>query len=161
MKKLWALLLVGVLMFSLTACGSKKTELTLDNYEKYLEVNMSCSESGDGVRFMNPVLGYTGSWYPQISGRVKVSGVSSNYDYNDVVITVEISGTYDDYGAYTNEINSTDNEFEMSITVETDIAGNGENFDKFALGEKLVTRNALIDGECKVVDISGTVTPAQ
>ncbi|MBR2937742.1 MAG: hypothetical protein IKB80_04535 [Oscillospiraceae bacterium] len=167
MKKALSLILALVMCLSLCACGSAskgstsaEIELTLDNYQKYLQVDVSCSASGEGVRFMNPIPGYTGPWYPEILSIVSTKGVSTNFNYNDVVVVIEISGTYDDYHAYENALNSKDNPFEMTITVETDIAGNGKNTDIFKLAYKLVTRNALINSTWKVVSISGTVTPA-
>lgn len=167
MKKALSLIFSLVLCLSLCACGSAskgsasaEIELTLDNYQNYLQVYVSSNASGEYVRFMNPIPGYTGPWYPEILNIVSTKGVSTNFNYNDVVVEIEISGTYDDYHAYENAPNSQGNPFEMTITVDTDIAGNGTNTDIFKLANKLVTRDALINSTWKVVSISGTVTPA-
>ena len=75
MKKITAFLLVVCLSISLCSCGAGK-KLTKDNYEQYLSVGASVS-TGDT---------------PHIT--CFCTPETENYDFNDVVITIRVTGTY-------------------------------------------------------------------
>ena len=79
-KKIISLLLFLVCMLSLVACSlineATGTKLTLDNYEQYLKVVARCSSSGISCH---------------------ANSVTTNYDFNDVKLTVKVQGKYKIY----------------------------------------------------------------
>ena len=155
MKKLIALLLALVMCLSLCACGGKsnEVELTSENYATYLNISSSHSHTGTATIMMidggkSPVC------YPEASGVIKVVGVSSNYDYNNLVIKVKATATYDTYtGSIDSKRTGTSTD---EVTISCDIAGNGsESFTIFNdTSCKVDVYSINIDWE--VVSISGT-----
>ena len=160
MKKILALTLVFVMCFSLISCAYyPKTKLTMANFHKYLKISPSLQGGGTGNSFSSKddIL-----WYPKILGSVSVRGASDNFIYNDIVIVVELSGTYDAYQNQATTPCSKNNKFKITITVETDIAGNGEHSELFTLEEGFFTSLSSIASTytITIISVSGTVTPA-
>ena len=158
MKRIVALVLVIAMCFPLSACSffTKKTKLTIENFNKYLKLNIVCQGNGDGVESRDSIV-----WYPEIKVGFSVTGASSNFNYNDIVVEIEFSGTYDACRKINNFSGEAVNKpFKMTVTVEADIAGNGELFETIKLAEDFFTKNAFIDCKCTVTSVSGNVTPA-
>lgn len=186
MKKALSLLLALVLCLSLCACGGNtgsnenttnedttngnpdEIALTLDNYSKYLSVTafMHDPASTEGL-FVGAVNNGTGISYDggstfyvynHFSSNVKVEGVSTNYNYNDVSLTIRFTGTYKTVDINTNKWNG-GNEINSEATVECNIAGEGSVWEDFSGNGGYMLRK-MADVEWEVVEICGTVTPA-
>ena len=166
---------------SLVACGGNGgTELTVDNYSKYLEISsyfidsdkadgiiVSALNYGEGLQTKN---GYVSHVYNIMDIVASVSGLSQNFNYNDIKITCKLTGTY---GTYESEPAGTMHElnyiygfsgsgtFSKEIVIECDISGNGYTSEEVInLSNRLYTSKEAIDYTLEVVSISGTVTPA-
>ena len=76
--------------FVFVGCGAKGTKLTFDNYENYLDLNIKQDYENRGV----PSVYGTISEHAAILFRANANGVSSNYNYNDVVPTQHLLHKY-------------------------------------------------------------------
>ena len=191
MKKTISILLVLVTCLSMCACAaetkSNGIELTLDNYEQYLDVSASAyiRKEYEGYSF---VIGRSGAYDfitddfgQNIYGSVSVKGLSQNFNYSNIKIEVEITGKcfHCDLDAKMDENEKTLrwSDFEFVATCsKVDITGKGssDGSDKFALpaGRGVpvlsyangVTRyykeSDFLEYTCKVISVSGTATPA-
>lgn len=172
MKKLLSMLLICTMMFCLAACGkSKDIELTLDNYDDYLKIEVNSYAYGDmygvseGVKVSDTT--YALMFYGDINGNAYVKGASTNFNYNDVKIKVKLSGEYESYkfdtymlGSFAESENGT---YEMIFELDTNISGDSEQFNvEYALPDGYVTHNHLLyNTNVEVIEISGTVTPVE
>ena len=148
--------------------NSDEIALTLDNYSKYLSVtafmNNPASTEGLFVGAVNNGMGipYDGGStlyvYRHFSSNVTVEGVSTNFNYNDVSLTVRFTGTYKTVDINTRKWNG-GNEINSEVTVECNIAGEGSIWEDFSGNGGYMLRK-MADVEWEVVAISGTVTPA-
>ena len=175
MKKVISLILALVLCLSLCACGggsSTGTPLTLDNYEDYLAFRVNVSEpsfteglsvsnlnSGKGIRYdIDTGSGYTFVLYDYFNISASAIGVSTNFNYNDVVITVLVKVNYKTVDIGTNVWTEAE-EYETELVFDCNIAGNGgestvlQGTDKNMLGK-------MMEYSWEIIDISGNVTPA-
>ena len=153
MKKAISLLLALVICLSLCACGGSKVELTLENYKTYLDVNIKSFAPGDSDAWRFPDAPHCRSEY---IGFVGCAGASTNYDYNDIKITVRFYGNAD---IYVDSV-KTKYKFDETITVSCDIGGKGNSFVELFEG-KLATRMIDEDSvECswEIISITGTVS---
>lgn len=154
MKKAISLLLTLVLCLSLCACSkSNEVILTLENYKTYLNLDIHSFAPGDSDAYSFPGAPHCRSEY---IGFVGCAGASTNYDYNDVKITVRFYGNAD---IYVDSV-KTQYKFDETITVSCDIGGKGNSFVELFEG-KLATR--MIDEDSvkcswEVVSISGSVS---
>ena len=174
MKRIISILLC-VLFIGLTfcACGSKETQLTVDNYKDYLNVDIKVSVSGsadDSVLASGAILKdgsrFSGSAFTKLAYWGEVSGASSNFNYNDVKIKVKISGTYEgmknmkDY-PFTDYQSIGDVPFEYEAEISTDISGSGKLETVYVdIPDDVCTDGNLIKSEVEIIEISGTVSPA-
>ena len=176
MKKTHALLLVLVMVLSLCACGAKKeTQLTLDNYKDYLTIeavgttSTSYDDSVDvpGLYLNNGDYCIGGAKFTKLAYYASVEGASSNFNYNNVVIKIRVFGTYEglknakgfpfvdyqDAGSFP---------FDHIFEVRTNIAGIGESTWEYEeIPDNMCTESSLVNDEYEIVEISGTVSPAQ
>ena len=195
MKKMISLMLAMIMCLSFFACASNtpvetkanEIELTLDNYEQYLDVSAYAGlrKEYEGNSF---VIGRSGAYdfitddfSQNIYGYVYVDGLSQNFNYSNIKIEVEITGKcfHCDLDAKMNENEETLrwSIFEFVATCsKVDITGKGRNngSDKFALpvGRGVpvlsyapgVTQyyedRDFLEYTYKVISISGTVVPA-
>lgn len=191
MKKAISILLVLVMCLSMcsifTGCRSNGIELTLDNYEQYLDVSASAwlQKDYEGYSF---VIGRSGAYdfitddfSQNIYGDVSVKGLSQNFNYSNIKIEVEITGKcfHCDLGAKKDENEKTLrwSNFEFVATCsKVDITGKGSSngSDKFSLpsGRGVpvlsyangVTRyyeeRDFLEYTYKVISVSGTIIPA-
>ena len=161
MKKAISLLLALVLCLSLCACSKENAEssksneviLTLDNYKTYLNLDIHSFAPGDSDAYGFPGAPHCRSEY---TGAISCTGASTNYDYNNIEITVKFTGTADVYE------NSKKIEYtiDKTETISCDIGGKGGSFVELFVG-KLATR--MIDEDSvkcswEVVSISGSVS---
>ena len=143
-------------------------ELTLDNYSKYLKigawisnpsstegVNVQAFNSGNGIRYDG---GNTYYLFKYFYHSVTVKGVSSNFNYNDIVITIRFTGTYKTVTLNTNEWTD-GGEVNTEVTIECNIAGNGSMRDKLE-GNGGYMHAEMSNIKYEIVAISGTVTPS-
>lgn len=153
MKKFVALLLAMVICLSLCACGGKSNEieLTLENYATYLNISYRYNSEGN-AKILNFGDGKLISCTSMESCNMTVSGASPNYDYNNVVITLKVSATYDTYEGFDKTAGVTSTE---EVTISCDIGGNGnQSFIIFDDPSCVIdTQSIKIDWE--VVAISG------
>ena len=172
MKKIIILLSIGTMVFCLTACGkSKEIELTLENYDDYLNIDVSGHASGDmygvsqSVRLTDDYSALM--FYGDIIGNAYVKGASTNFNYNDVKIKIKLSGEYESYkfdtymlGTFAQSENGT---YEMIFELDTNISGDSEQVsDDFSLPDGYVTHDYLLyNKNVEVIEISGTVTPVE
>lgn len=169
MKKKMAILLSLILIVVCCACGNKKTKLTLDNYSKYLSVSAGVYPPGfdtnDSARFPGGVPLTDGSLtfylYRHLNTYARVDGLSTNFNYNDVVVTVRVDETFRTYDTKKKEWSS-DKPISEKYTVACDIAGNGKIVGNIseAGGSIANMHEDMATYEWEVVDISGTVSPA-
>ena len=163
MKKALSLILALALCLSMCACAGGKSneiELTLDNYMQYLKIVSSYVGKGT----TNVTAGYWGtvSRTTKLYANLKVEGTSTNFNYNNVKITFLCSGSYGtttlasvggdaDKGSFQT--------FNQTVELTTDISGAGSLYPDLvaAPGGKAIVE---VISECKVIAVSGTVTPA-
>ena len=140
----------------------------MENYKKYLKIKhyfgtslelkdaLYCqsANNGLGVEYDG---GYTWYLYNRIDSAVWISGASTNFIYNDIVLTVRFTGTYDAY--YFDDYDKT-MPIEMDVTIECDIGGNGYAEGYFYLADKYYTYDEFINYNWEIVSISGTVSKA-
>lgn len=156
-KKLLMIMLCGVLLIGLTGCGNGKSDndtinLTMDNYEDYLDIEVDYNVGG----YSTQLPGYSFYFYDTIKGNVKVTGASTNYDYNNVEVEVKISGTYDLYQKTSQKYSrGTEKELDKTIIVKCNVGGSGEkSFSESLLG---YTYMKSIDARYEIVNISGSI----
>lgn len=147
-------------------------KLTKDNYEKYL--NISCSQTLKGELDYGEVMGAShigSSVYTAIDISLSVSAKSQNYDYNDVIVEVKITGYYVPLTAnvvrrigwnltmeeyYYDNMNPID----ITLTATTDIVGSGEDVKTIELqDEQFLLDNSVEISGYEIVSVSGTMTP--
>ena len=169
MKRTISIFLSLVMALSLCACGGKsnETELTLDNYSTYLTASVSDpgSEDAVGVHSYNNGYGipYDGGstlyLYNHLNTAVTVVGSSTNFNYNDVSVTVRFAGTYKTVDLHTCEWGDAI-PVDMEVVAECNISGNGQASDSFSYNDECNMDDAMANVEWEVVAVSGTVSPA-
>ncbi|MBQ7817571.1 MAG: hypothetical protein IJ388_02075 [Oscillospiraceae bacterium] len=141
MKKVISLVLVLLLMFSICSCGEKKIALTADNCTDYLKIKTQASHASD-VSLKNGPNGYSAykatdgttffassaSSYYTIS--VFVEGVSSNYQYEDITLEINLSGYYyscsrGDIDKY-DKLNKTGVNQKLTVKCNLNVSGTGK-----------------------------------
>ena len=165
---------------SIEAQTSESNEilLTLENCYKYLNIGAAARCDSDifdgkalGVQMLNGGKGietkngyHTFYVYKYINLFATVSGVSQNYNYNDISVTIKIQGTYRTYddskvnsGVYGFSGTET---FEKEIEIECNVAGSGSFKEAMELSDGLYTHDDVIQFEVEVIKISGSISPA-
>ena len=133
---------------------NKSIVLNMENYTSYL--NIKATVLG------NTSEDFTGNFYKKSSLFVKCSGTSSNFNYNNIVIQVEFTGTITSY-------NGTKENIKEIVTLnKCDISGNGEIFiplrdvtdknDYISFKDNSGYYNSVTG---KIINVSGTVTPVK
>lgn len=121
MKKILLTLLSLLICISICSCAKEEgIELNLENYEDYLIVEQQHYVGGEEE--------FTGGNWSDIVSEISVEGVSTNYIYKDVEIDFVLHGAYyvDDDGPDADWLGFTDKIISKVITVECNVAGNGE-----------------------------------
>ena len=186
MKKVMALLMALVLVLSLVACGggsgngeekkdsnSKDIEITLDNYSKYFDITSDawCDPDIDNSINVGSLNGGKGIhtegsyWatvvYKSIEFSVDVSGLSQNYNYNDIVVKGKLTGIYETYDGGKDSsglfaFNNTKT-YEKEISIECDITGVGF-FAETINGSGESYHDDLAEAKFEITSISGSVS---
>ena len=152
MKKALSLILALVLCLPLCACSVETNtnvadvnaiELTLDNYEQYLEVGARAQLKEDYKASNHFVLGVASDGYSKfvtydfgqnIYGYIWTKGLSQNFNYNDVKIEVEFTGRFCHFDLMTHQDDMEDtatwDQFSFKgICDRLDITGKGNNWE--------------------------------
>lgn len=161
-KKLCTICLAIIVITNLTGCQSASTEekvennsitLTVDNYSDYLDVVATCNVTGYAPSE------YSDAYGNALTSTLSVTGASSNFNYENVVVEIEVYGTYErSYKLMGRERYGDDKEFSEPLTVECNIAGNGSTSATTELSG-CYTRDAFLNATYRITNISGTVTP--
>ncbi|MBE6913510.1 MAG: hypothetical protein E7472_01045 [Ruminococcaceae bacterium] len=146
--------------------------LTVDNYDKYLNVsfNPQLFDATDYARMMGLDKDIGTYVYSGIETSVNVSGKTDNYDYNDVVVTVKYSGFYVPLSAdiikqqnkgeitYEEYFYNNMSDIDVSLTATTDIVGNGSASNLISIPDGYWVWNDTVSLSYEVVDVSGILT---
>ena len=160
MKKL--LISIFILSISLVGLGCGKDdsiELTKDNYEEYLDITARCHTTGSNT-FSN-----RSDLYDEIESSVIVQGVSSNFNYKDVTVTVLIAGSYkptDSDGRIRDDLPELGT-IKQELNIKCDVSGSGEATAVDELNEGFsvwFTTDQYINAGYEVVNVTGKVVPA-
>lgn len=193
MKKATSIILVLVICLSLCACSnggtggedtgkSNEIELTLENYEQYLDVSASAGTQLDFEGNAYIILGYdemeaqhilTSDYSKNIYGYVRVEGLSPNFNYHNIKIEVEFKGK-----CLTCDTTLTrDDDMEaikqwqtysfMAFCDKVDITGCGRGETPYLIGSDRGIPYSysglcadFLEYEYTVISISGSVSPA-
>lgn len=171
MKKILYALFILTLMISTCSCSSKPkgTELTLENYEQYLAIESYSGASSKGKT--------CGSYLPPDGGGhgmsdlahfgLKITGASTNYDYENVELEIQVKGTIDVYhtkdGSEFHNMGYSDADLiidpqpiDDTITVKCNIGGDAEELLEYPVNGAVRNDNVKLDYE--ITKVSGTVT---
>lgn len=185
-RKIIMIILVAGLVCSVCSCGgnnanivsqseqvnSSDIQLTVDNYEKYLD--FSCSRKLAGAIDYGQAMG-TGknigqAVYTTIAPTVTVRGKSSNYDYNDVMVKVKVTGYYVPYSQEVmKKINKGKLELEnyikdnmipidVTLNVSTDILGAGSDSSTISVSDDYWVMDTSVEMDYEVIEVTGTMT---
>lgn len=193
MKRAISLILASVMCLSLCACGGKVTggegvgnsneiELTLENYEQYIDVSASAITKLDYEGRADIVIGFdrtTGydvvnSGYSQnIYGYVKIKGLSQNFNYHNIKVEVEFKGkclTCESTLRKDDDVEASKKWQTYSFTAacsKVDITGCGKEETVYPIGSNRgipYSYSSLDDDfleyEYTVIRVSGSVSPA-
>lgn len=193
MKRATSIILVLAICLFLCACGSGGTggedtaksneiELTLDNYEQYLDVSASAGTQLDFEGNADIVIGFDRStgydiinsgYSKNIYGYVRVEGLSQNFNYHNIKVEVEFKGK-----CLTCDTTLTrDDDMEASKQWQTysfmascdkvDITGCGRGETPYLIGSDRGIPYSysglcadFLEYEYTVISVSGSVSPA-
>ncbi|MBR3975686.1 MAG: hypothetical protein IKJ88_07490 [Clostridia bacterium] len=155
MKKTLALIMALLMCLSLSACGGKSKELTVDNYSDYLNISVIPLFTGKDWLIKPTGSPNSISCNSQAECSFNIKSASPNYDYENVVITIRVTATYNTYRSFDKTPNVA---FADEITITCDIGGNGTG--KLVIFEGIektyqIEENSL-DYDWEVVAVQGT-----
>ena len=178
MKKAISILLVLVMCFGMCGCAgetkSNEIKLTLANYKDYLSLKYwtGFEDEWEHRSVMKLTGGeYTKYFYSTIYGYGKAEATTTNFNFNNVKIVLRVKGStiamtkLPPWGLTGDEVTVP---FDFQVTIETNIAGNGEGEMRFTLPNNLATDNRCGTGTgrtpsawctIEIIEIQGTVTP--
>lgn len=166
--------------FSLSACTSKGTTLTLENYSDYLRVSASVDNSGSvdlpkGAIWLGK---YSGKYKlmhdhfsPDLVGYLYTENLAPNFNYMNVEITVKFTGEVVvlSRNCDTNNPDLLKRPFEFEGTFGLTLGGKTKGDEAyFPLPSNLMTiddpfhdySEYELTYQYEIIDISGTVVPA-
>ena len=181
MKKVGFFLII-IIVLLVSSCQEEQIELTLSNYETYIDVATYVNENhGTPTEILvkHPVDDFPGydfmelTMYDNLTFGIKINGVSQNFNYYDVVVTGEFAGKtsfyedYLDFGTRDNPKGLGDDELlidqpiQCTVTAKGNIArnGTGETIYDCPIGK--YTSIAETQTEFKITNVSGYVVPAK
>lgn len=181
-KTISFLLIIAVLLsfcFSLSACSSKGTKLTLENYSDYLSVGASVENSGrvdiKGAIWLGKYSGGYKSVHsyfsPDLIGYIYTSNLAPNFNYMDVEITVKFTGEVVvlSRNCDTENPDLSKKPFEFEGKFGLTVGGKSKGDEaRYPLPSNLMTIDDMFHDyseyelkyQYEVVNISGTVVPA-
>lgn len=160
MKKVFAILMVMVMIMLVPGCGrgdskpeTNTVNLTLDNYSDYLDIDIAYQPGNEQISSD----GTLASYY-SIDADYKVIPASSVFLYNDVTVTVKLSGIID-------RGNKTDKVSFDETTINCNIGGNGSKSESHMLLTEPILKglrytNETVTLSYTVVNVTGTVSRA-
>ena len=167
MKKIFTrnTIILGMLLLSTTSfAGCSKSEenskddnaieLTMENYEDYLTVNVTTGTTGDGYK----VHGISDPFYKEIQNNITVEGVSDNYNYEDVKVEAEITVKYTPYSW--SGLDQDDVLFTETLSTTCNVAGDGSDSTLTNVQDGYTT-NLFMAYDYEVTKVSGSVVPAK
>lgn len=131
---------------------SNGIELTLENYEDYLNVTTQVTHTGQGYK----LTGLADPYYKQIASTLNVEGVSSNYNYEDVEVEAIITVVYTPIrssGNFGREVT-----FDETLKAECNVAGDGS---ETIITDTQYVRNIFATYSCEITSVSGVVVPVK
>lgn len=147
-------------------------QLTVDNYEKYLD--FSCSRKLTGAIDYGQAMGASkniGQYvYTAIEIESAVKGKSSNYDYSDVMITVKVTGYYVPYSQdIMKKINRGELELEdyykdnmkpvdITLNISTDFIGAGSDSSIISIPDGYWVMDESVQIGYEVIEVTGIMT---
>ena len=162
MKKLLLIFLALVMCVSLCACGGKDTdndssdattstydgsiELTLENYKQYLDVSVECNLLAENM------YEFETEQYKSFVFKLHVKGLSTNFNYQDIVVNARIKASAQSAGQYDAH------KIEKDLEVRTNIAGNGEERQTHKVGKNLI--RSSFEYKYEIISVSGKIVPA-
>ncbi len=138
-------------------------ELSLDNYQKYFDVSNWCSVDRDSYTYVTKTHygsdhNIIGTLYKKANLRVEVNAVSANFNYDDVVFVVKVTGKAECYSG-DNPLKSEGNkEFEIQCEVICNVAGNGKETQSYTFTGGYAYK--LHNLKYEIVSVEGTIRPA-
>ena len=180
MKKRISLILTSIILVTmLTGCGkSKDIKLTTDNYSDYLTISCSSLEDvlPDGKNGVQQYRVPDGTLNGIICSDTlhlscSVEGVSPNFIYNNVEVTLKVTAKERGYvwskieaGAWAENARA-ERKFEHTFTIDTNVNGDMKEDcerDKYIkLDDYVVSYTVAVSCDYEIVDIKGTVTPVE
>ena len=174
MKKAISILLVLVLCLSMCACGgtSKEIKLTTENIEDYLDFEFAMYSDGDYEKIIYHVWRPDKNSYYQTSQLgtravclLKVAGVSQNYNYSDISVTIRITGKYaalkksdvsnGGWGKYQYEYFTYNT---PTIQLDLNVSGIGESKFYYQIPNNLYAYG-LFEYDYEIIEVTGTIAP--
>lgn len=185
MKKVISIMLVLVMCFSLCACtGETKTneiELTLDNYDDYLEISAAVWGSEEVITKNGYWLGKYSNGYKTLHtcfysgylGSIETKVVAPNFNFHNVTITIHFTGKVLTILEDSDPMSPStmDHYLDFKDTFELNVGGtvkNGEGRIMDLPNDMLILEYSYnkygnkydIQSDWEIVEISGTVSPA-
>lgn len=163
MKKVISIVLVLVMALSLCACNSGGTKLTEGNVESYVDISCWIYPDNYYQRPINTANGKVYSDEPRsITACCKAEGLSTNFNYEGVVITIKVFGEYKEApirpNGFVSDSDAVTVPFEKTIKIRTDISGGGSINEKICDFTDKIILSYKID--YKIISVEGTVNPA-
>lgn len=140
------------------------SSITLDknNYSNYLDISVKYVPTGNAKVRGNSV------YYPEIHGNVNITGASSNFNYENVEVVLQLSGDYLVYyeetlrGGYQKQWDCKHQNLEKTVTITCNVGGSGSNtFTEDLSYGNYVTSKSIDNIYYDVVSVTGTVTPVK
>ena len=179
MKKLIVIFMAMVMCLAAGGCGNGgnsdsaettkpndgRIELTLDNYEQYLELYITTQQSGEDKEYKKKGI----KVYHDLNCELNVRGVTDNFNYCDINITADIDLTYKEYSL---ALGSTpghliyrdlgDGIQSEKVTISNvNIAGDGSGTATFSQENLFDSFNDGYSVKFEVKSVSGYVVPAK
>ena len=171
MKKILLILLALTMCISMCACGGDSNpssiddgsiELTLDNYKQFLNTSLSAKSGGEESREYT-LDGRPITRYDSVVYTMNVEGLSTNFNYVDVVVTAKITINADavlSLGLFYDTLF-----INTELEVTTDIAGNGKTTGREKAGETDSGNTLFVDwnsieSNYEIISVKGKVVPA-
>lgn len=174
-QRICAIAYIMVFSCLLTACGNTEDniiekdnsiQLNLENYSTYLDVKAGIESTGKQHKIFSDDYSYD-----SVRCLLQVEGVSTNFNYNNVIVKVKIAGTYRGYkivgdgeierfGSYEvfyEHDTIEDVDFLHEIETRCNISGDGSSDESVVL--EYDTRKQDMDVAYEVVSVSGSVEP--
>lgn len=147
-------------------------QLTVENYEEYLD--FSCSRKLTGAIDYGQAMGIDNNVgtnvYTAIETWATVKGKSSNYDYNNVEVTVKVTGYYVPYSQdimkkiNRNELKLEDyfmenmEPIDVTLKINTDIIGEGSASNIINIPEGYWIMDVSAEMSYEVIDVTGIMS---